>query len=104
MPARLRSRLGPNFRSITRVLPTAPSAGSSTDQEAMYPSALRTSATLALIFEYGIDTRSWYAWLALRRRVSMSAIGSVMVMCLVSLSRRGSPSRGAYGEESCYQE
>src|SRR5919198_1342721 len=25
-------------------------------------------------------TRSWYAWLALRRRVSMSAIGSVMVM------------------------
>src|SRR6185312_3835758 len=27
-------------------------------------------------------TRSWYAWLALRRRVSMSAIGSVMVIAL----------------------
>src|SRR5439155_14319116 len=25
-------------------------------------------------------TRSWYAWLALRRRVSMSAIGSVIVI------------------------
>src|SRR5437763_8910151 len=27
-----------------------------------------------------MDTRSWYAWLALRRRVSMSAIGSVIVI------------------------
>ncbi|GAA2450155.1 hypothetical protein GCM10010191_79960 [Actinomadura vinacea] len=34
----------------------------------------------ALIFEYGIDTESWYAEFALRRRVSMSAIGSVIVM------------------------
>src|ERR1700755_77165 len=34
----------------------------------------------ALIFEYGMVTLSWYAWLALRRRVSMSAIGSVIVM------------------------
>src|SRR3954447_26634567 len=34
----------------------------------------------ALIFEKGIVTLSWYAWLALRRRVSMSAIGSVIVM------------------------
>src|SRR5690242_1007226 len=34
----------------------------------------------ALIFENGMLTRSWYAWLALRRRVSMSAIGSVIVM------------------------
>ncbi|GAA2215458.1 hypothetical protein GCM10009850_109260 [Nonomuraea monospora] len=34
----------------------------------------------ALIFEYGIDTLSWYAEFALRRRVSMSAIGSVIVM------------------------
>src|SRR3954465_5175929 len=30
-------------------------------------------------------TESWYAWLALRRRVSMSAIGSVIVM-VVSFS------------------
>src|SRR3954454_39507 len=34
----------------------------------------------ALIFEKGMVTLSWYAWLALRRRVSMSAIGSVIVM------------------------
>ena len=27
-----------------------------------------------------MDTRSWYAEFALRRRVSMSAIGSVIVM------------------------
>src|SRR5690242_8775925 len=53
----------------------------------------------ALIFEYGMDTRSWYAWLALRRRVNMSAIGSVMVMMRSYLSRRGSRAR-AYGEES----
>ncbi|GAA4222458.1 hypothetical protein GCM10023075_13510 [Streptosporangium album] len=34
----------------------------------------------ALIFEYGIATVSWYAEFAFRRRVSMSAIGSVIVM------------------------
>ncbi|GAB2914582.1 hypothetical protein GCM10027203_12380 [Nonomuraea fastidiosa] len=42
----------------------------------------------ALIFEYGIDTLSWYAAFALRRRVSMSAIGSVIVMAS-GLPRRG---------------
>src|SRR5690349_13260910 len=31
-------------------------------------------------------TESWYAWLALRRRVSMSAIGSVIVMVMCSFS------------------
>ena len=36
----------------------------------------------ALILLYGIVTESWYAWLALRRRVSMSAIGSVIVMAV----------------------
>src|SRR3954451_5489601 len=36
-------------------------------------------------------TRSWYAWLALRRRVSMSAIGSVIVMVGQNPSRCGSP-------------
>ena len=35
---------------------------------------------LALIFECGRVTSSWYAELALRRRVKKSAIGSVMVM------------------------
>ncbi|GGO74622.1 hypothetical protein GCM10012289_47760 [Nonomuraea cavernae] len=42
----------------------------------------------ALIFEYGIDTLSWYAEFALRRRVSMSAMGSVIVMAS-GLPRRG---------------
>src|ERR1700744_365318 len=35
---------------------------------------------LALIFECGNVTSSWYAELALRRRVKKAAIGSVMVM------------------------
>src|SRR6185437_9319869 len=46
----------------------------------MYPSFLRISAMLALIFECGNVTSSWYAELALRRRVRKSAIGSVIVM------------------------
>jgi hypothetical protein len=33
-------------------------------------------------FEYGMDTVSWYAEFALRKRVSMSAMGSVMVIGL----------------------
>src|ERR1700730_5842249 len=33
-----------------------------------------------LIVEYGMATVAWYAEFALRRRVSMSAIGSVIVM------------------------
>src|SRR5580698_173226 len=36
-----------------------------------------------LIVECGITTTSWYAEFALRRRVSMSAIGSVIVMCVL---------------------
>src|SRR5712671_1624951 len=39
-----------------------------------------------LILLYGITTRSWYAWLALRRRVSMSAIGSVIDIRVLPLS------------------
>ena len=47
-----------------------------------------------LILLCGMATVSWYAELALRRRVSMSAIGSVMVMAwpvafLAVVSRRG---------------
>ena len=48
-----------------------------------------------LIFECGMATVSWYAELALRRRVSMSAIGSVMVMASSGLSRRGIPGTAA---------
>jgi hypothetical protein len=40
----------------------------------------------ALSFEYGMDAVSWYAPEALRIRVSMSAIGSVMVMSVASSS------------------
>ena len=36
----------------------------------------------------GMVVESWYAWLAFRRRVSMSAIGSVIVMAVVPLSPR----------------
>src|SRR5579884_1601198 len=50
----------------------------------MYPSFLRISAIFALIFECGSVTSSWYAALALRRRVKKSAIGSVIVMTAVS--------------------
>src|SRR3954454_10109943 len=40
-----------------------------------------------LSFEDGMTAESWYAWLAFRRRVSMSAIGSVIVMaCGASLA------------------
>src|ERR1700759_3378498 len=53
----------------------------------------------ALIFENGIVTLSWYAWLALRRRVSMSAIGSVIVMGIRQPFSPGFPRRTqAYGE------
>src|SRR3954469_9193286 len=40
-----------------------------------------------LSFEDGMTAESWYAWLAFRRRVSMSAMGSVIVMaCGASLA------------------
>ena len=42
-----------------------------------------------LILLYGISTASWYAEFAFRRRVSMSAMGSVMVMCWPSASLAG---------------
>src|SRR3954452_8605406 len=47
----------------------------------------------ALIFEKGIVTLSWYAWLAFRRRVSMSAIGSVIVMGVRQPFSPGFPDR-----------
>src|SRR5918995_1113121 len=53
----------------------------------------------ALIFEKGMVTLSWYAWLAFRRRVSMSAIGSVIVMGIRQPFSPGFPGRSrAYGE------
>src|SRR3954447_6547015 len=41
-----------------------------------------------LSLEDGMAAESWYAWLAFRSRVSMSAIGSVIVMGVVPLSPR----------------
>src|SRR5450432_2455120 len=66
------------------------------------------SATCVLIFEYGIGTLSWYAWLALRTRVNMSAIGSVIMMWPHGLSRRGfappwSATVGTFGVVGVYQ-
>ena len=43
----------------------------------------------ALSLLFGIDTVSWYAEFALRRRVSMSATGSVIVMTVVSYRSPG---------------
>src|SRR5687767_4312944 len=59
-------------------------------------------------FEDGMTAESWYAWLAFRSRVSMSAIGSVIVMgCGASLAAvphvsREFGGRGPVGERwSC---
>src|ERR1700677_926213 len=60
----------------------------------MYPSLLRIWAMFTLILECGKLTSSWYAELALRRRVKKSAIGSVMVMTAVSPSSQRFPSGG----------
>jgi hypothetical protein len=50
-----------------------------------------------LIFEYGIPTVSWYAELALRRRVSMSAIGSVIDMAVLAFLAAVSKVSWTYG-------
>src|SRR5207302_4355725 len=86
----VRSRFGPYLRVTTRFLPLSTS---STVQPAKKPSCCRISAMCTLILECGIDTVSRYAWFALRTRVSMSAIGSVMVIGQMALSRRGSRRR-----------
>src|SRR5690349_14509386 len=87
-PAMLRSRLGPYLRSTTSSLRTEPSfSTSSTRQPAMYPSCWRISAMCVFSLDDGIAAESWYAELAFRNRVSMSAIGSVIVMgCRASLA------------------
>src|SRR6478672_7633994 len=81
-----RSRFGPNLSTRVSFLPTS---ASSSFQEAMKPSAFRMSATRALSLLYGMVTESWYAELALRRRVSMSATGSVIVMWALALPHNG---------------
>src|SRR5882757_7172765 len=90
----LRSRLGPYFSWTTSDLPTR---ASSVRKSLMYPCSLRISAMFALIFECGRVTSSWYAELALRRRVKKSAIGSVMVMTASSPSSRRFPLPNSLG-------
>src|ERR1700761_9154586 len=55
----------------------------------MKPSRSNTAARASLTLEPGIDTVSNWAELALRIRVSMSAIGSVMVMAVLLPTRLG---------------
>src|SRR3954463_14943257 len=61
-----------------------------------------------LSFEDGMIAESWYAWLAFRRRVSMSAMGSVIVMSggasLAAVPRApglGDLARGPVGDRWC---
>src|SRR5579884_3873363 len=54
----------------------------------MYPSSLSRRAISTFIFELGISTRSCSALLALRMRVSMSAIGSVSTSFLLPTGLR----------------
>src|SRR5436190_6470406 len=55
----------------------------------IYPSAFNSSASDIFSFDAGMAVVTCCAWLALRIRVSMSAIGSVIVM---ACSEQGDPS------------
>jgi hypothetical protein len=50
-----------------------------------------------LIFEYGMPTVSWYAELAFRSRVSISAIGSVIDMAVLAFLAAVSVLARTYG-------
>src|SRR5271165_2978365 len=79
IPEIVRARSGAYFMVISRVLPGLPGV-SFTWKPPMYPSSTRMAANDSLSFDPGIDTVSKWAVLAFRMRVSMSAIGSVIVM------------------------
>src|ERR1017187_9475564 len=51
----------------------------------MYPSSFRMRAISAFSLEAGTSTLGWRAWIALRTRVSMSAMGSLVIVLLHSL-------------------
>src|SRR6516225_12227193 len=55
----------------------------------MKPSSFRIRAISVFNFEAGTSTFGWRAWIALRTRVSMSAIGSVIMSVLLSLLPTG---------------
>ena len=83
----LRSRLGPYLRFTTSFFADLGVFDAVVGDVALF---LEDPAMLALIFDDGRVTSSWYAELALRRRVKKSAIGSVMVMGDRQPSRSGS--------------
>src|ERR1035438_6135413 len=49
----------------------------------MKPSSFRMRAISAFSLEAGTSTFGWRAWIALRTRVSMSAIGSLVIVLLL---------------------
>src|SRR3954469_10835806 len=75
-----RSRLRPYFSSTTSVSNASPSRRS-VRKSRMYPSSFRRRAMSSFRREVGIAAVSCSALLALRMRVSMSAIGSVSTSC-----------------------
>src|SRR6476620_427027 len=75
-PEITRSRLAPYLSVTTSVSWTSPL---STLKPSMYPSCSRMRAISRRMPELGISTYWWSARLAFRRRVSMSAIGSVLI-------------------------
>src|SRR5918994_1747225 len=79
MPEMVRARSGLYFMAMTSTLPGLPGF-SSTLKPSMKPSFWRMAARASFTLEDGMRTSSCIATLALRMRVSMSAIGSVMVM------------------------
>src|ERR1700688_410959 len=78
-PAIVRVRSEAYLSWISRTLP-GPAFAGATSKLAMYPSRCRMRARDSFSFELGILTLSCIAVLALRMRVSMSAMGSVIVM------------------------
>src|SRR5947207_9443440 len=79
MPEMVRARSGVYFMLISRTRPGR-RGSSCTLKPSMYPSRSRMLASASFNFEDGIGTVSCIATLALRIRVSMSAIGSVIVI------------------------
>src|ERR1700684_487798 len=75
----VRVRSGAYLSLISRTLP-GPVVDGVTSKPPMYPSRSRMPASDCLSLEAGIFTVSCMAVLALRMRVNMSAMGSVIVM------------------------
>src|SRR4051794_29162499 len=70
----------PTYLSLIFIWSWGPSLASV--KSSMKPSSLRILAMASLVREAGTMTSSWRARLALRMRVSMSAMGSEMFICL----------------------